>query len=113
MQLDKSQLKLSKQEIVNLISKLVLDSNPYPLSTGSSIPLKFYIDLESRFGIPVARGMDSKAATFCNYFGVEWSEECDSAASPSGGGGTVTKVGLLQILKAVKIAIDSERNILS
>jgi hypothetical protein len=52
--------------------------------------------------------MDSKAATFCNFFGVEWDSECDSAISPSGGGGTVTKIGLLHILKAVNIAIKSE-----
>jgi hypothetical protein len=108
MQFTETELKLSKQEIVDQISNLVLNSKKYPLSTGSSIPLQFYSDLESRFGIPVARGMESKAATFCNYFGVEWNSECDSAISPSGGGGTVTKIGLLHILKAVNIAIKSE-----
>lgn len=108
MKFDETTLKLSKQEIVDKISNLVLNSKNYPLSTGSSIPLQFYSDLESRFGIPVAKGMDSKAATFCNHFGIEWNSDCDSAISPSGGGGTVTKIGLLHILEAVKIAIKSE-----
>ena len=96
---------LSKQQLVNAISDIALDSKCYPLSKGSSIPADFFVDLEFKFGIPRSRGMDSKAATFCDYFGVPWNEGCDSAHSFSGGGGTVTRAGLLQILVAVKIAV--------
>ena len=69
---------------------------------------RFFLDLERRFGIPVSKGMDSKAAMICNYFGIEWSTECDSSESPSGGGGTVTKQGLLHLLAATKRGLAEE-----
>ncbi len=87
---------------------LALDSKGYPLSNGSSIPKVFFQDLENRFSIPVSSGMESKAATFCDYFGVDWTSECDSSESPSGGGGTVTKKGLEVLLTAVERALLKE-----
>nr|QOV08950.1 hypothetical protein HULAa50H9_00021 [Candidatus Nanopelagicales bacterium] len=108
MQKSQYENKLSKQEIVNEISRIALESQPYSLSTGSSIPSAFFQDLENRFSIPRSNGMESKAATFCDYFGVEWTAACDSSETPSGGGGTVTKVGLLVLLSAVKRALERE-----
>lgn len=99
---------LSKQSLVNEISAIALNSKKYTLSNGSSIPSNFFIDLEDRFGIPVAKGMESKAATFCDFFGVEWTKECDSSETPSGGGGTVTKRGLEVLLVAVKRGLEKE-----
>ncbi len=99
---------LSKQALVNQISKVALFSKNYPLSNGSSIPKVFFQDLENRFSIPVSNGMESKAATFCDYFGVEWTSECDSSETPSGGGGTVTKRGLEVLLLAVERALSKE-----
>ena len=99
---------LSKQSLVNEISAIALNSKTYTLSNGSSIPSNFFIDLEDRFGIPVAKGMESKAATFCDFFGVEWTKECDSSETPSGGGGTVTKRGLEVLLVAVKRGLEKE-----
>jgi hypothetical protein len=99
---------LSKQELVNQISMMALNSKEYPLSNGSSIPKVFFQDLENRFSIPASNGMESKAATFCDYFGVEWTSECDSSESPSGGGGTVTRTGLEVLLLAVKRALVKE-----
>jgi hypothetical protein len=108
MEFGNDELVLSKQEIVNLISELALSGKPYPLSNGSSIPKKFFTDLEIRFGIPVSHGMESTGAATCSFFNVEWTSECDSSDSPSGGGGTVTKTGLLHILFAVKKGVDKE-----
>ncbi len=99
---------LQKQEIVDLISELALNGDSYELSKGSSIPNKFFSDLGFRFGVPVARGMDTKAATICSFLNVEWTPECDSSNSPSGGGGTVTKTGLLHLLFATKKALLEE-----
>ena len=99
---------LHKQEIVNMISELALNANSYELSKGSSIPNKFFSDLGLRFGVPVAKGMDTKAATICSFLNVEWSPECDSFNSPSGGGGTVTKTGLLHLLVATRKALLEE-----
>jgi len=105
------EISLRKQEIVNLISKLALNNIEYKLSNGSSIPKKFFADLEMRFGIPRAKGMDAKAATICSYFNVDWTPECDSSESESGGGGTVTKVGLLQLLEATKRGLERESKV--
>lgn len=99
---------LQKQEIVDLISKLALNGNSYELSRGSSIPNRFFSDLGSRFGVPVAKGMDTKAATICFFLNVSWTPECDSSNSPSGGGGTVTKTGLLHLLAATRKALQEE-----
>jgi hypothetical protein len=108
MEIHKAEFALPKQELVNKISALCLQGKTYKLSNGSSIPLRFFTDLESRFGIPIAHGMDSKGASICNFFNIEWTEECDSSESPSGGGGTVTKTGLIHILQAVKKGIREE-----
>jgi len=99
------EIPLRKQALVDAISTLALNSKEFTLARGSSIPAEFFLDLESRFGVPRSGSMDSKAVTFCDYFGVAWSEDCDSAYSKSGGGGTVTKKGLIQLLEAVKIAL--------
>ncbi|MDP1711661.1 MAG: hypothetical protein Q8K86_04290 [Candidatus Nanopelagicaceae bacterium] len=91
----------SKQEIVDAIVTLAELSGSYKLSRGSSVPAALFVDLENAYLIPVAHGMEGKAATFCDYYGIEWTDYCDSSISPSGGGGTVTKFGLLQLYKAV------------
>ena len=99
---------LSKQALVNEISRIALDARQYPLSNGSSIPKSFFQDLENRFAIPTSNGMESKAATFCDYYGVEWTPDCDSSETPSGGGGTVTKRGLEVLLSAVERALSKD-----
>jgi len=99
---------LSKQALVDQISRIALDSRKYLLSKGSSIPKIFFEDLENRFSIPISNGMESKAATFCDYFGIEWTSDCDSSETPSGGGGTVTKRGLEVLLLAVERALSKE-----
>ena len=97
-------LKLSKQEIVDLICSLANFEQKYMLGRGSSIPSAFFYALENKFHVPVANGMHGKAAAFCDRFNVEWDASCDSFDSPSGGGGTVTKKGLVKIARAVQIA---------
>ena len=99
---------MQKQEIVDLICELALNGRSYELSKGSSIPNKFFSDLGLRFGVPVAKGMDTKAATICSFLNVEWTSQCDSSNSPSGGGGTVTKTGLLHLLVATRKALLEE-----
>ena len=108
MENSKVEQHLSKQELVNIIAKIALGGKDYLLSNGSSIPSKFFIDLEERFAVPSSSGMESKAATFCDYFKVPWTSDCDSSETPSGGGGTVTRKGLEQILLAVNKAVKDE-----
>jgi len=98
----------TKQSIVNDICTLANLGETFKLLRGSSIPIQFFQKLERRFSIPIANGMEVKAETFCSFFGIEWTTDCDSSSSPSGGGGTVTKIGLLKIKEAVKVAIERE-----
>ena len=96
---------MTKQELVNEISETAQLNKTYKLGRGSSIPSDLFIDLQNKFRVPISSGMENRAATFCDFFNVEWNEKCDSSQSPSGGGGTVTKLGLEQLLKAVQQAI--------
>jgi hypothetical protein len=98
----------TKQDLVDEICKIANLGETFELFRGSSIPIQFFQKLERRFSIPIARGMEVKAETFCIYFGVPWTSDCDSSSSPSGGGGTVTKVGLLRLKQAVKIGLERE-----
>ena len=98
----------TKQSLINEICLMANLGETFKLLRGSSIPIQFFQKLERRFSIPIANGMEVKAETFCNYFGIEWTSDCDSSSSPSGGGGTVTKIGLLKIKEAVQIAIEKE-----
>ncbi len=54
-------------------------------------------------GIPVVSGMPSMARKIIENSGLDWSKEFSSEESPSGGGGTVTALGLLQLKNAVLI----------
>jgi hypothetical protein len=99
--------KLTKQELINLISSKASLTSEFKVGIGSSIPSDFFIKLQEKY-IPFnAKGMENIAALICNEFGVPWTHDCDSSLSPSGGGGTVTKKGLIQVLKAIEIAESS------
>ena len=102
--LESELLKLNKQELVDLICEFAQFDKKFILGKGSSIPSAFFIALENKFHVPIANGMHGKAAAFCDRFNVEWDASCDSVDSPSGGGGTVTKKGLVKIARAVQVA---------
>jgi hypothetical protein len=99
---------MTKQELVNQISETAQLNKSYKLAKGSSIPSQFFVDLERKFGIPHSRGMESRAAAFCDFYDVEWDAACDSSLSASGGGGTVTRHGLEVLLSAVARAMERE-----
>lgn len=94
----------SKQQLVDLISEIAELRVQFKLGVGSSIPSSFFDALQSRFNTPHTSGMENIAAVICLEHGVEWDSDCDSATSPSGGGGTVTKKGLQQLYRAVALA---------
>jgi hypothetical protein len=95
---------MTKQELVDKISETAQLGKRYKLARGSSVPSDLFIDLQNKFRTPRAQGMENRAAAFCDFYNVEWDENCDSSSSSSGGGGTVTKFGLEQLLKAVIFA---------
>jgi hypothetical protein len=102
--LESELLKLNKQQIVDQICEIAKLPQSFPLSRGSSVPNQLFIALEEKFHVPSANGMHGKAAAFCDHFDVPWDSQCDSVESPSGGGGTVTKIGLVRIALAVSKA---------
>lgn len=95
---------MSKQQLVDVISEIADLGRTFKLGVGSSIPSDFFEALQNRFNTPRTTGMENIAAVICLENGIDWGTDCDSATSPSGGGGTVTKKGLQQLYLAVQKA---------
>ena len=95
----------SKQQLVDEIAAVAQLQGRFKLGVGSSIPSSFFDSLQNKFHTPRTKGMENIAAVICVENGFDWDETCDSSMSPSGGGGTVTKKGLEQLLLAVKKAV--------
>ena len=72
-------------------------------TVGSSIPSVFFSDIAAAMGIPITSGMPSMAKRIIENAGLVWMPEFSSENAPSGGGGTVTTLGLIQIKNAVLI----------
>lgn len=90
----------------NQIMKEITDLLGHPqieTTVGSSIPSVFFSDIASAMGIPITSGMPSMAKRIIENAGLTWMSEFSSENAPSGGGGTVTTLGLLQIRNAVLI----------
>ena len=69
-------------------------------TVGSSIPSVFFSDIAAVMGIPITSGMPSMAKRIIENAGLIWMSEFSSENAPSGGGGTVTTLGLLQLKNA-------------
>lgn len=95
---------LTKQELLDLICETANIEARFKVGVGSSIPSDFFRALQDKYIPFKAKGMENIGALICTEYGVSWTKECDSSLSPSGGGGTVTKRGLIQILTAIEIA---------
>lgn len=70
-------------------------------TVGSSVPRVFFDDIATQMGLHVHGSMPQMARTIIEASRLEWHEEFSSELSPSGGGGTVTALGILQIKNAV------------
>ena len=70
---------------------------------GSSVPSLFFTSIASEMGIPVVQGMPNMARKIIESSHLPWLPEFSSEAMPSGGGGTVTALGLLQLKNAVLV----------
>jgi hypothetical protein len=76
---------------------------PRQLGRGSTEPIELFIDLATKFSVPIgdSRSKPEIAKSIVEHSGGEWSDECDSRGSASGGGSTVTGEGLRRVLNAV------------
>jgi len=100
----------TKNQIIEDISDL-LGLKPVETTVGSSIPSVFFSDVASAMGLPIISGMPEMAKRIIENSGLTWdANEFSSLNAPSGGGGTVTAKGLLQMKNAVLIWLghDSE-----
>ena len=70
---------------------------------GSSVPSLFFTSIASEMGIPVVQGMPNMARKIIESSHLPWLPEFSSEAMPSGGGGTVTASGLMQLKNAVLV----------
>lgn len=70
---------------------------------GSTVPAIFFSSIAAEMGIPVVNGMPRMARKIIESAHLAWSDKFSSEVTPSGGGGTVTAVGLLQVKNAILI----------
>jgi hypothetical protein len=70
-------------------------------TAGSSVPRIFFSDIASQMGTEVKGTMPATARIIIESNGLLWHPDFSSENSPSGGGGTVTALGLLQVKNAV------------
>lgn len=92
----------TKQRLANEICVL-LGLQPIEQSAGSTIPKDFYRDVASVLGIRchnAESGLDV-ARKILAAAGHQWPAGADSTNAPSGGGGTITAVGLAAVRDAV------------
>lgn len=99
-------MKFTKQELLDLIvAEFSGDgSDPMPryLATeGKSLPREFFVDLARRCAVPSTGSMPTIARRVVETFGWPYRNISDSSETKSGGGSTVTRPGLYQILVAV------------
>lgn len=72
-------------------------------TVGSSIPSIFFTSIAAEMGIHTVHGMPAMARKIIENSHLEWHDEFSSELAPSGGGGTVTALGLLQVKNAILI----------
>ena len=92
----------TKQQTMLEISQLLGTPEIVP-TTGSTIPSAFFTSVAAEMGVPIIAGMPNMARKIIEAVQLEWHDRFSSEKSPSGGGGTVTALGLLQVKNAVLV----------
>lgn len=70
---------------------------------GSSVPRVFFSDIATQMGSQTLGTMPLTARAIIEMNGLDWHDDFSSEQTPSGGGGTVTALGLLQVKNAVLV----------
>lgn len=100
---------MSKADEVEAIARLLGIKNP-GVYRGSSIPDIIFQTAVARFDLPEARSMPQRAEVIARAAAVPWDAKCDSRGTPSGGGSTVTLLGLQRLRLAVSRLIDQQNS---
>ncbi len=95
--------RLTKQEVLDEVSRL-LEGPKFQVASGATEPREFFDFVIGKMGIEVRPGASKPemARLITGATGGSWDRTCDSTASPSGGGGTVTNEGLRRVLESVQ-----------
>jgi hypothetical protein len=91
-----------KSQIMQEIA-ILLGLPEFKPGVGSSVPSVFFTSIASEMGVPVVQGMPNMARKIIESSHLPWLPEFSSENMPSGGGGTVTALGLMQLKNAVLI----------
>ena len=89
----------TKQDVLDDICDLV-GIPRQAVSTGSSLPSEVFVAAARATGVPVGSMPEICEAIVCRA-GLSYSSDFDSRATPSGGGSTVTLVGLQALRTAL------------
>jgi len=92
----------SKQEALNRIAALI-GRPPRKVSTGSTEPREAFTDVVDALQLDINPALPKQelAEAIAKSGKQAWGQESDSRSTASGGGGTVTLVGLNRVLRAV------------
>jgi len=91
----------TKQEALNRLC-LILGAEPMELSTGSTIPAEVFYLAARRAGVAPEGSMPEIGEAVAHAAGLVWGTDCDSRDTPSGGGSTVTLVGMNRLIDALE-----------
>jgi hypothetical protein len=93
----------TKQEVLDEVSRL-LEGPQFHVASGATEPREFFDFVVDRLQIQVRPNASKPelARLITGATGGSWDRTCDSTASPSGGGGTVTNEGLRRVLESVQ-----------
>lgn len=89
----------TKSDVFGRICRL-LGVEAVGVGVGSSLPAHVFEELALRIGVSYG-SMPNVAEQVVRRANLEWTDECDSRGSVSGGGSTVTKTGLDQLERAL------------
>lgn len=91
----------SQREALAEIGRLL--GRRYPLGPGSTIPSAMFTDAAERAGVAADGPMPERAERVALAAGLTWASDHDSRDTPSGGGSTVTLIGLNKLIEALRV----------
>jgi len=97
----------TKQDYFNELTDL-LDLPRVKVFNGSSLDSSVFREAAKRTDVSTAGGMPNIAERIIRKAGRPWAPSFDSRKSPSGGGSTVTRVGLGALVEAMRILLGAE-----
>jgi len=96
-------MRETKQDVLNDIA-MMIGRRPYPVSVGSTELKAALTDINEalRLGLDPDVSKPELAEAIARRAELAWDLDCDSRHTPSGGGSTITLVGLQRLREAVR-----------